>query len=52
MTLWLTSHSVLLSEILAAVVALDHGLAAIPAINANSTFQLITLMLGKLSSLL
>jgi hypothetical protein len=28
--------------ILTAIIALDHALAAIPAINANSTFQLIT----------
>lgn len=46
---WFQSNLVI---ILGVIVALDHALAAIPAIGANSTFQLISGWLVSIAKML
>jgi hypothetical protein len=46
---WYMANAPVIGGILLAIIALDHALAAIPSIQANSTFQLISNILIKLS---
>jgi len=45
---WFMANSPVIAGILGAIVALDHVLASIPSVEANSTFQLISGVLIKI----
>lgn len=52
MITWIQAHLGVIVAVLSAIVAMDTGLAAIPGVKSNSTYQLVSGLLVKLLKLL